>query len=119
MLDLREQFSDRVGSRLVLTGEGEELLRDCHVLLNYTRPLGERAQLLRRGDTGVLKVAASPQYIEGVISEFLHRYAKSYPNVQVRLIEAIGAETLGLLERGETHFGSKSASCRSARQSSP
>jgi DNA-binding transcriptional LysR family regulator len=103
--ELGLKLFDRVGSRLLLTGEGEQLLSDCRVLLNCARALGERAQLLRRGDTGVLKVAASPQYIEGVISEFLHRYAESYPNVQVRLIEAIGADTLGLLERGEIHLG--------------
>ena len=49
---------DRVGRRLVLTGEGEQLLKDCRGLLNYASALDERAQLLRRGDTGVLKVAA-------------------------------------------------------------
>jgi DNA-binding transcriptional LysR family regulator len=103
--ELGLKLFERVGSRLVLTAEGEQLLSDCRVLLNYARALGERAQLLRRGDRGVLKVAASPQYIEGVISDFLHRFAKSYPNVQVRLTEAIGGETLRLLERGEIHLG--------------
>jgi LysR family nitrogen assimilation transcriptional regulator len=63
----------------VLTGEGEQLLADCRVLLNYASALGERAQLLRRGDTGVLKVAASPQIIEGVLADFLHEYADHYP----------------------------------------
>ena len=90
----------------MLTGEGEQLLSDCRGLLNYASALGERAQLLRRGDTGVLKVAASPQFIEGVISGFLHRYAERYPNVQVKLIEAIAwSDTLGMLERGEIHLG--------------
>ena len=58
--ELGLKLFDRVGSRLVLTGEGEQLLSDCRVLLNYASALGERAQLLRRGDTGVLKVATSP-----------------------------------------------------------
>jgi DNA-binding transcriptional LysR family regulator len=74
--------------------------------LNYARALGERAQMLRRGDTGVLKVAASPQFIESAMSDFLHRYAERYPNVQVKLIESIGwSDTLGMLERGEIHLG--------------
>ncbi len=103
--ELGLKLFDRVGSRLVLTSEGEQLLSDCHVLLNYARALEERAQLLRGGDRGILKVASSPQYIEGVISEFLHRYAERYPNVQVKLIEAIGPDTLELLERGEIHLG--------------
>ncbi len=104
--ELELKLFDRVGRRLVLTGEGEQLLGDCRGLLNYASVLGERAQLLRRGDTGTLKVAASPQFIEGTISDFLHRFAQRYPNVQVKLIEAIAwSDTLGMLERGEIHLG--------------
>ena len=104
--ELGLKLFDRVGSRLVLTGEGEQLLSDCRGLLSYASALDERAQLLRRGDTGVLKVAAAPQFIEGVISDFLHRYARRYPNVQVKLIEALGGpDILGMLERGEIHLG--------------
>jgi DNA-binding transcriptional LysR family regulator len=104
--ELGLKLFDRIGGRLVLTGEGEELLRDCRGLLNYASALGERAQLLRRGDTGVLKVASSPQLIEGVVSDFLHSYAKRYPHVQVKLIEAIGwPDIAAMLDRGEIHLG--------------
>ena len=117
--ELGLKLFDRVGRRLVLTGEGEQLLGDCRGLLNYANALGERAQLLRRGDTGVLKVAASPQFIEGVISDFLHRYAERYPNVQVKLIEAIAwSDTLGMLERGEIHLGQNLLRAVAARRSS-
>ena len=50
--ELGLKLFDRVGSRLVLTSEGEQLLGDCHVLLNYARALEERALLLRGGDKG-------------------------------------------------------------------
>jgi DNA-binding transcriptional LysR family regulator len=104
--ELGFRLFDRVGRRLVLTGEGEQVLGDCRGLLNYASALGERAQLLRRGDTGTLKMAASPQFIEGVLADFLRRYAQRYPNVRVKLIEAIAwSETLGMLERGEIHLG--------------
>jgi DNA-binding transcriptional LysR family regulator len=104
--ELGLKLFDRVGRRLVLTGEGEQLLGDCRDLLSCASALVERAQLLRRGDTGKLKVAASPQFIEGAISDFLHRYAQRYPNVQVKLMEAIAwSDTLGMLERGEIHLG--------------
>lgn len=43
--------------------------------------------------------------IEAVFSTFLQQYARRYPNVQVRLIEAIGTSTLSLLERGEVQLG--------------
>jgi DNA-binding transcriptional LysR family regulator len=103
--ELGLKLFDRVGRRLLLTSEGEQLLSDCRGLLNYARGLGERAQLLRRGDTGVLKVAASPQHIESVFATFLHDYAARYPNVQVKLIDAVGPEMLSMLERGEIHLG--------------
>ena len=104
--ELGFRLFDRVGRRLVLTGEGEQLLDDCRSLLNCASALGERAQLLGGGETGTLKVAASPQFIEGVIAGFLHRYAERYPNVQVKLIESIAwSDTLGMLERGEIHLG--------------
>ena len=97
---------DRVGRRLVLTAAGEHLLADCRGLMSYVTAVGERAQQLRLGDTGVLKVAASPQFIESVISGFLHRFATRFPNVRVKLVEAIAwSDTLGMLERGEVHFG--------------
>jgi DNA-binding transcriptional LysR family regulator len=96
---------DRVGRRLFLTGAGEQLLGSCRSLLGSVSALGEQAQLLRHGDTGVLKVAASPVQIENVFSTFLHQYAKRYPGVQVKLTEAVGTETLALLERGEIHLG--------------
>lgn len=102
-LDLR--LFDRAGRGLVLTSEGEHLLRDCRGLLAYAGSLSERAQLLRRGDRGLLKVAASPVQIEGVLSNFLHRYARRYPHVQVKVIEAVGPDILAMLERGEIHLG--------------
>jgi DNA-binding transcriptional LysR family regulator len=107
--DLEEELGlklfDRVGRRLLLTGEGEQLLSDCRGLLNYATGVGERAQDLRRGDVGVLKVAATPLHIEGVFSQFLHRYAERYPNVQVKVAEGSGLEILAMLERGEIHLG--------------
>lgn len=97
---------DRIGRRLVLTGEGEQLLVDCRDFLHRASALGERAQLLRRGGSGVLKVAASPQFIDGVLSAFLPRYRVRYPAVEVRLIEAMGGTTvMEMLERGEIHLG--------------
>jgi LysR family nitrogen assimilation transcriptional regulator len=106
--DLEQELSlrlfDRVGRRLLLTSEGEQLLTDCRVLLNYASAISERAQLLRRGDTGVLKVAASPQHIESVFSQFLPRYERQFPNVQVTVSEGSGREMLEMLERGEIHL---------------
>lgn len=103
--ELGLRLFDRVGRHLVLTPEGEQLLAEGHGLLAHADALSERARLLRGGDTGVLKVAASPLQIETVFSTFLHQYAQRYPNVQVKLIEAVGIDTLAMLEGGEIHLG--------------
>ncbi len=95
---------DRVGRRLVLTSEGAQLLSDCRALLNHAAGIGERAQTLRHGDSGVLKVAGSPQHIESVVSTFLHRYRKRFPNVEVQVFEAGGLDILAMLERNEVHL---------------
>ncbi|MGA8818362.1 MAG: LysR family transcriptional regulator [Xanthobacteraceae bacterium] len=103
--ELGLRLFDRIGRRLLLTSAGEQLLADCRGLLNYASALGERAEQLRHGDSGVLKVGASPQHIASVQATFLHRYARRYPNVQVKLVEAAGRDTIALLERHEIHLG--------------
>jgi DNA-binding transcriptional LysR family regulator len=109
IIDLEKELGltlfDRVARRLLLTGEGEQLLGNCRKLLGYASSLTDQAQELRRGDSGVLKVTAGAHMIDSVLSTFLHRYAEHYPNVQVRLIEGIGAQVLAMVERGEAQLG--------------
>jgi DNA-binding transcriptional LysR family regulator len=96
---------DRVGRRLLLTAEGAQLLDNCRGLLNAARAIGEQAEGLRRGDSGVLRVSASPHLIEGLFPDFLRDYAEVYPNVQVRLVDAVGLHLLDMLGNGEIHLG--------------
>jgi LysR family nitrogen assimilation transcriptional regulator len=103
--ELGLKLFDRIGRRLLLTGEGQQLLGDCRSLLNCASAIGEHARLLQRGDAGVLKVGASPQHIESVQSAFLYRYSLRFPNVQVQLIEAAGQDTMAMLERREIDLG--------------
>jgi DNA-binding transcriptional LysR family regulator len=107
--ELEQEFSlrlfDRVGRRLMLTAVGEQVLDDCRRVLGEVGSLGGRLELLRRGSSGVLRVAAPPQTIESVLSRFLPKYSERFPDVQVRLTEALGHEQLLLLERGEVHLG--------------
>ena len=54
--DLEEELGvklfDRVRRRLVLTGEGEQLLERCRMALGAADSLSELALMLRRGDSG-------------------------------------------------------------------
>jgi len=107
--DLEEEFGlrlfDRVGRRLMLTAVGEQVLDEYRAVLGQVGSLGSRVELLKRGASGVLRVAAPPQTIESVLLGFLPAYSERFPNVHVKLIEALGHEQLVLLERGEVHFG--------------
>src|SRR6266511_530257 len=62
--DLQQELGlrlfDRVGRRLVLTAQGEQLLVDCRRVLTDLNSVRERADVLRRGDSGALKVLAPP-----------------------------------------------------------
>lgn len=103
--DLGIKLFDRVGRRLVLTAAGEQLVRDCRDLLNHAVAVDEKAKLLQRGESGVLRLGGSPQHIESVLGPFLHIFARSFPNVEVKLFEAAGVTTMRLLERGDIHLG--------------
>jgi DNA-binding transcriptional LysR family regulator len=101
--ELGLRLFDRVRGRLMLTGEGEQLLGESRIVLGAAGSFSERAQRLRQADTGILKVAVSPQTLER-FSTFLHQYAKQRPNIQIKLTEAVGSNLLALLERGEVHI---------------
>lgn len=101
--ELGVKLFDRVRRRLVLTAEGEQLLEHCRTILGAMHSLTERAQSLRQGDSGILRVAATPQTIDGVFSTFLHRFAERRPNVQIKLTESVGADHVLMLERGQVH----------------
>jgi LysR family cyn operon transcriptional activator len=95
---------DRIGRRVQLTSEGEDLLRRARRLLADADSIGERARSLKTGATGILRVGATPQVIENLLAEFLTRYRRRYPGVEVHLIEDGGARLHGRLERGDVHL---------------
>src|SRR5688572_27256819 len=64
--DLGVQVFDRLGRRAQLTSEGEDLLRRSRRLLTEADAFGERAQALKGGQSGVLRVGSTPQNIEGL-----------------------------------------------------
>src|SRR5262252_6118070 len=70
---------DRIGRRLKLTAEGEGLLRLSRRLLGEVESFRERVVALKKGEIGILRVAATPQVIENTLSNFLGQYRQRYP----------------------------------------
>src|SRR5262249_18200123 len=96
---------EHVGRGLRLTSHGEDLLERSRQLLAHSDLLTEHAQALRSGQTGTLKVGATPQIIANLIAPFLPRHRRDHPRVEdVRLIEGSDPQQRTRLERGEVHL---------------
>jgi len=102
--ELGVRLFDRIGRRIQLTAEGEDLLRRGRRLLAESDSFGDRARALKGGQTGLLRVAATPQNIEALLATFLMRYRRRHPGVEVELVEDGGARLPGRLERGEVQL---------------
>jgi DNA-binding transcriptional LysR family regulator len=95
---------DRIGRRVKLTSEGEDLLRQSRRVLAEIASLGERARALKTGHTGVLRLGTTPQVIETLLADFLVGYRRRHPGVEVHLFEDGGARLPNRLERGDVHL---------------
>jgi DNA-binding transcriptional LysR family regulator len=91
---------DRIGRRVQLTSEGEDLLRRSRRLLAEAESFTARADALKKGDTGILRVGATPQAIESTLADFLTGFRERYPGVEVQLVEEGGTNLPARLERG-------------------
>src|SRR5215510_6894773 len=74
--DLGTPLFDRIGRRLRLSRHGGELLSRCRRVLADVESVRERARALGGGDAGVLRVGATPQFIEAALPGLLRRYRK-------------------------------------------
>jgi LysR family cyn operon transcriptional activator len=95
---------DRIGRRLQLTAEGEDIVRRSCRLLQEADALRDRADALKSGLTGTLRVGGSPQHIETVLAPFVGRFRRRHPGIEVHFIEDGGARINDRLERGDVQL---------------
>ena len=95
---------EHVGRGLRLTSHGEDLLQRSRQLLSDADFLAEHARALCGGQTGTLKVAATPQIIANLLAPFLPSHRRHHPGVEVQLIEASASQQRTYLERREVHL---------------
>ena len=100
--ELNVRLFDRVGRRIQLTAEGEDLLDRSRDVLARAASLSERAGALSGGAVGTLRVGATPQTMQSVVAGFLTRYRRSRPGVEVHLTEAGGVRLLDLVAAGNS-----------------
>lgn len=95
---------ERVGKRLFLTAEGEDLLLHASGLLDQAQAFLNRAYGLEHGHVGLLRVAASPQTIAWLLSPVMARFSKAHPNVSLIISEGHNDGLLELVEHGSAHL---------------
>ena len=106
--DLEHDFAcrlfDRIGRRIILTRDDEDVLERTRRLLADAEALRERARALAGGEAGVLRIGAVPQFIEAALPDVLARYSLAYPGIDVELVEDGGGLLLRRLQQGELHL---------------
>jgi DNA-binding transcriptional LysR family regulator len=102
--ELGVKLLDRTRRRVQLTSEGEDLLERSRRLLTDAQAFDERARALKGGDTGVLRLGATPQLIETFLGEFCASYSRRRPGVEIHFVEDGGVTLSDRLARGEVHL---------------
>ena len=95
---------DRIGRRLQLTADGEDIVRRCRRLLQEIDSLRDRANALKTGQVGTLRVGGSPQHIETVLAPFVGSYRRRHPGIEVHFVEDGGARISSRLEHGDVQL---------------
>lgn len=95
---------ERIGKRLLLTAEGEDLLTHSSELLDRAQALANRAYGLEKGHAGLLRIAASPQTIAWLLSPTMAAFRAVHPDVNLAVSEAHNDGLIELVERGAVHL---------------
>jgi DNA-binding transcriptional LysR family regulator len=103
--ELGVRLFDRSRRRVRLTAVGDDMLRRSRDALVEIDALRERARSLGGGRVGILRVGASPQVLESVLSEFLTRHRRAHPDIEVQLVEQGAVMILRLVEDGHVQIG--------------
>jgi DNA-binding transcriptional LysR family regulator len=103
-IELGLRLFDRVGRRIRLTPEGEDLLERSRDVLARAEAIRERARELTAGAVGRLRVGATSQTFQSVMAGFLAEYRRSRPSIEVTLTEAGGVRLLDLVAHGDLDF---------------
>lgn len=91
----------RVGRRLVLTSQGQQMVGECRNLLRGAGAIAERAQALRKGEIKTIRIVASALTLEGLFPSLMNGNCECGEGMKVKLLEAHAADHLDILERGD------------------
>ncbi|MEN5084418.1 LysR family transcriptional regulator [Bosea sp. TWI1241] len=102
--ELGFRLFDRIGKRLTLTAEGEDLLPRAARLIEEANALTLRAESVARGRVGHLRLGATAQTIASLIAPALIDFRAGHPGIEITLAEAPNRALLEMVERGAVHL---------------
>lgn len=94
----------RLGRKLVLTPEGEELHARARAVLAEASDLVERAQEFSSGTPSMLRVGAMSISLERIVAPIVLEFARSRPDVGLRIVEADAPDLASLVEAGHLNL---------------
>lgn len=95
---------ERIGKRIILTVEGDDLLKHASTLLDQAQALINRAYDLEQGHVGLLRVGASPQTIAWLLSPVMAEFQRQHPNVELVFSEGHNEALVEMVENGGVHI---------------
>src|SRR6266849_2431678 len=110
--DMGVRLFDRIGRRMILTGDGGDLLGRTRRVLADVDALQGRARALGGAEGGILRIGAPPQFIESALPEVLAAYRRARPGVEVLLVEDGANPLLRRVQHGELHWPSGCSAVR-------
>lgn len=101
--DLGIALFDRIGKRIALTAEGEDLLPRAQALLDDAYDLSSRLDATARGHLGLLRIGATPQTIETLLSHVLRNFREKWRAIEIALVEGSNDFLLDQVDAGAVH----------------
>lgn len=99
--ELGVQLFDRGGRQVFLTTAGRDLLERSYAVQKEVASLTSRATELASGTHGIIRIGATPQTLESLISLMLPEFQQKHPEARISLTED-GSENLAqAVERGD------------------
>jgi DNA-binding transcriptional LysR family regulator len=96
-----EAIFDREAKPLRLTPAGSIVLRTIERTLMLEKEMTDQIRDLKNGETGQIRIGASP-YISGcILPDILKGFAEKYPGIRIELFEDSSAKLLPMLEKQE------------------
>jgi len=95
---------ERHGRGIRLTRAAEQLLPRCAEILSQAAGLQDLATTLSDASGDVIKIGATPHFIESLMARVLREFRVNHPGVDIVLEERATGELATLLEHNEVHL---------------